>query len=52
MFSVVADPFYFSGDYSQMNAAKSALDKMDVDEDGKLSYPEYLLALKFKVINK
>ena len=52
MFSVVADPFYFSGDFSQMNAAKSALDKMDVDEDGKLSYPEYLLALKFKVINK
>ena len=49
MMNVVADPFYFSGDFSQVNAAKSALDAMDVDQDGKLSYPEYLLALKFKV---
>ena len=47
--NVVGDPFYFSGDFSQVNAAKSALDAMDVDQDGKLSYPEYLLALKFKV---
>ena len=51
MFAVVADPFYFSGDYSQVGAAKSALEQMDVDEDGKLSYPEYLLALKFNVNN-
>ena len=49
MFSVVADPYYLSGDYSQVNAAKAALDQMDVDKDGKLSYPEYLLALKFKI---
>ena len=33
---------------SQMNAAVTALEKMDVDKDGKVSYPEYLLALKFK----
>ena len=32
-----------------MNAAKAALAQMDVDGDGKVSYPEYLLALKFKI---
>ena len=30
-----------------MKAAMSALEKMDVDKDGKISYPEYLLSLKF-----
>ena len=33
-----------------MDAALSALDRMDVDKDGKVSYPEYLLALKFNKI--
>ena len=32
-----------------MNAAKAALAEMDVDDDGQISYPEYLLALKFKI---
>ena len=32
-----------------MKAAKTALAEMDVDNDGKISYPEYLLALKFKI---
>ena len=31
----------------QMAEALKALDKMDVDKDGKVSYPEFLLALKF-----
>ena len=30
-----------------MTEALKALDKMDVDKDGKVSYPEFLLALKF-----
>ena len=30
-----------------MAEALKALDKMDVDKDGKVSYPEFLLALKF-----
>ena len=33
-----------------MDAALSALDRMDVDKDGKVSYPEYLLSLKFNKI--
>ena len=32
-----------------MNAAQAALAEMDVDNDGRISYPEYLLALKFKI---
>ena len=36
-----------------MDAALAALDTMDVDKDGRVSYPEYLLALKFnKIWNK
>ena len=34
----------------QMNEALKALDEMDVDKDGKVSYPEFLLSLKFKVM--
>ena len=33
-----------------MNEALKALDEMDVDKDGKVSYPEFLLSLKFKVM--
>jgi len=28
--------------------AKAAIDQLDVDKDGKVSYPEYLLVMKFK----
>ena len=28
--------------------AKAAIDQLDVDKDGKVFYPEYLLAMKFK----
>ena len=41
-YEVVSSPILF-----QMAEALKALDKMDVDKDGKVSYPEFLLALKF-----
>ena len=28
--------------------AKAAIDQLDVDKDGKVSYPEFLLVMKFK----
>lgn len=28
--------------------AKAAIDQLDVDQDGKVSYPEFLLVMKFK----
>ena len=66
MLPIVADPFYYAGDQTsvrvficeafqlgyhfQMKAAMTALDQLDVDKDGKVSYPEFLLALKFNVL--
>ena len=32
----------------QLEEAKKALDQMDVDKDGKVSYPEFLLVIKYK----
>ena len=28
--------------------AQAAIDKLDVDKDGKVSYPEFILVMKFK----
>ena len=28
--------------------AKAAIDQLDVDKDGKVSYPEFILAMKYK----
>merc|ERR1711997_381510 len=36
----------FAGD--KLEEAKKALDQMDVDKDGKVSYPEFLLVMKYK----
>merc|ERR1712066_161431 len=36
----------FTGD--KLEEAKKALDQMDVDKDGKVSYPEFLLVMKYK----
>merc|ERR1712042_74170 len=36
----------FTGD--ELEEAKKALDQMDVDKDGKVSYPEFLLVMKYK----
>merc|ERR1711951_3337 len=36
----------FQGD--QMEEAKSVIDKLDVDKDGKVSYPEFILVMKYK----
>ena len=32
----------------QMEEAKAAIDKLDVDKDGKVSYPEFILVMKYK----
>jgi len=44
MMSVIAADF--AGD--KMEEAKKALDKLDVDKDGKVSYPEFILVMKYK----
>ena len=31
-----------------MEAAKSVIDQLDVDKDGKVSYPEFILVMKYK----
>ena len=31
-----------------MEEAKNAIDKLDVDKDGKVSYPEFILVMKYK----
>jgi len=36
----------FQGD--KMEEAKKAIDKLDVDKDGKVSYPEFILVMKYK----
>merc|ERR1712224_1143398 len=32
----------------KMEEAKKAIDKLDVDKDGKVSYPEFILVMKYK----
>ena len=34
--------------FLQLEEAEKALDKLDVDKDGKVSYPEFLLVMKYK----
>merc|ERR1739838_266846 len=36
----------FTGD--KMEEANAAIDKLDVDKDGKVSYPEFILVMKYK----
>merc|ERR1711913_220045 len=36
----------FQGD--KMEEAKKAIEKLDVDKDGKVSYPEFILVMKYK----
>ena len=36
----------FQGD--KMAEAQAAIDKLDVDKDGKVSYPEFILVMKYK----
>ena len=33
---------------AQMEEAKAAIDLLDVDKDGKVSYPEFILVMKYK----
>ena len=32
----------------QMEQAKAVIDQLDVDKDGKASYPEFILVMKYK----
>jgi len=32
----------------QMEEAKTVIDQLDVDKDGKVSYPEFILVMKYK----
>ena len=32
----------------QLSEAQAAIDKLDVDKDGKVSYPEFILVMKYK----
>ena len=32
----------------KVDEAKATIDQLDVDQDGKVSYPEFLLVMKFK----
>ena len=32
----------------QMEQAKAVIDQLDVDKDGKVSYPEFILVMKYK----
>ena len=34
--------------FFQMEEAKKAIEKLDVDKDGKVSYPEFILVMKYK----
>ena len=34
--------------YVQMDEAMAAIYKLDVDKDGKVSYPEFILVMKYK----
>ena len=32
----------------QVDQAKSVIEQLDVDKDGKVSYPEFILVMKYK----
>jgi len=46
MTSVITDCDHFSGD--KMEEAKKCIAELDVDKDGRVSYPEFLLVWKYK----
>merc|ERR1712073_12785 len=46
MISVITDCDHFSGD--KMAEAKKCIAELDVDKDGRVSYPEFLLVWKYK----
>ena len=33
---------------NKMDEAKAAIEMLDVDKDGKVSYPEFILVMKYK----
>merc|ERR1711963_225865 len=46
MMSVITDCDHFSGD--KMEEARKCIAELDVDQDGRVSYPEFLLVWKYK----
>merc|ERR1739844_208384 len=46
MMSVITDCDHFSGD--KMEEARKCIAELDVDKDGRVSYPEFLLVWKYK----
>merc|ERR1712025_1287865 len=46
MISVISDCDHFTGD--KMEEAKKCVAELDVDKDGRVSYPEFLLVWKYK----
>jgi len=46
MLAVIANCEHFTGD--KMEEATKCVDELDVDRDGKVSYPEFLLVWKYK----
>eukprot|EP00090_Calanus_glacialis_P020902 TRINITY_DN32253_c0_g1_i1.p1 TRINITY_DN32253_c0_g1~~TRINITY_DN32253_c0_g1_i1.p1 ORF type:complete len:150 (-),score=50.14 TRINITY_DN32253_c0_g1_i1:66-515(-) len=46
MFAVIADCDYFVND--KMEEAKKCIAELDVDQDGQVSYPEFILVWKYK----
>merc|ERR1712228_470439 len=47
MLAVISDCEHFTGD--KMEEAKKCVSELDVDDDGKVSYPEFLLVWKYKM---
>ena len=39
---------HFDFQHIQMEEAKKAIEKLDVDKDGRVSYPEFILVMKYK----
>ena len=46
MMSIISECDHFAGD--KMEEAKRCVAELDVDQDGRVSYPEFLLVWKYK----
>merc|ERR1712088_1243123 len=46
MMNIITDCDHFTGD--KMDEAKKCVAELDVDQDGRVSYPEFLLVWKYK----
>ena len=44
----ISGTMVYESSAAQMEEAKAAIDLLDVDKDGKVSYPEFILVMKYK----